>query len=467
MAALELEDIQGLVTFGYGHLEYAAYLFLNMADAVSARAWLAQIALQVTPARSDKGTEAVHIAFTIDGLKQIGLPDDGLTTFPRQFQEGMALPDRARILGDVGDEDPSQWQFGGPSNDPLHVLLMLFAHTTEARQALIDQHQAALTANGLRILHQENSERPRKNEEHFGFRDGLSQPAIDGSPVKAKPGQTLLPPGEFILGYEDAYAQMPFAPTVVALTDPSGLLKPDPVDTGRLSLGRNGSYLVFRKLQQHVGAFWGYFRAQAEASSAPDHHEEMLRLASKGVGRWRSGAPLTLSPDQDNKQPDNVFGFRALDPNGERCPYASHIRRSNPRDVLTPDPFGGQPEDNTETINHHRILRRGRPYGSCLIHPETDPDDGADRGLLFLTLNANIRRQFEFVQQTWINNPNFGGLYNDRDPLLGSDPEATLTIPGSPLRTRLCKMPQFITMRGGAYFFLPGLAALRYLAQLD
>lgn len=468
MAVLELDDIQGLITFGYGHLEYASYLFLSIRDAAQARAWLKRVAPQVTPACSEKGTQAVHIAFTSAGLAQIGLPGGSLKTFPRQFQEGMATKDRARILGDQDEEDPAKWEFGGtgPEAKPIHTLLMLYAETPEARLALVDKHTADLSAHGLTIIATENSERPRENEEHFGFRDGISQPAIEGSPVPPKPDQTILPPGEFILGYANGYAQIPFAPTVAAGTDPLGLLKLDEVDMGRLGLGRNGSYLVFRKLQQHVGAFWSYFRAQAGANGLPESDAEGIRLAAKGVGRWRSGAPLTLSPDWDNHQPDNAFGFRDLDPNGERCPYGSHIRRSNPRDVLTPDPNGGKPQNNTDTINHHRLLRRGRPYGACLTNPETDPDDGVDRGLLFVTINANIRRQFEFVQQTWINNPNFGGLYTDRDPLLGDASQATFTIPGSPIRTRLCGMPQFVTMRGGGYFFLPGLAALRYLAKL-
>ncbi len=322
MAALELEDIQGLVAFGYGHLEYAAYLFLHLTDAAPARAWLAQIATQVTPARTQKGTEAVHIAFTSEGLTQIGLPDEALKTFPRQYQEGMATPDRARILGDQEDADPSHWEYGGPNTAAVHALLMIFAHTPESREALVTQHQAALTAGGMTILCRENSERPRKNSEHFGFRDGISNPTFEGSPVKPQPGQTILPPGEFILGYEDAYAQMPFAPTVAAGTNSLGILKPDAVDTDRLSLGRNGTYLVFRKLQQHVGAFWGYFRAQAKAGGAADHEEEMHRLAAKSVGRWRSGAPLALSPDGDNGQPANVFGYRDLNQMANAAPTA-------------------------------------------------------------------------------------------------------------------------------------------------
>ncbi len=466
MADLELQDIQGLILFGHGHLEYAAYLFLHLTDGAAAREWVAQVVPGVTPAAADKSSQAVHLAFTWDGLGQIGLPEDGLATFPRQFQEGMTAPDRARILGDLGDEDPAHWEFGGTKTEGIHALLMLFARTPEAREELAARQEALLTSTGAgRIVWRENSERPRHNEEHFGFRDGLSQPAIEGSPVPrsrlpaVNQQEDTVKAGEFILGCENAYSQVPFSPTVAS--DPNGLLTPDVNDTGRLSLGRNGTYLVFRKLQQHVGPFWAYFRQQAEMRGASDPHAEMLRLAAKCVGRWPSGASLLLSPEADNKNPDNQFVYRALDPLGERCPIGAHVRRTNPRDMLAPDTT-----DNSETIGHHRLLRRGRPYGPCLIHPETDPDDGTDRGLLFLALNANLRRQFEFIQQTWVNTPTFGGLYTDRDPLLGDDPLATVTIPGCPVRTRLIGLPRFVTMRGGGYFFLPGLAALRYLAKL-
>jgi len=458
--ALELEHIQGLALFGYGHLEYGAYLFLHIEDAAQGRAWLSQLTPQVTAAQEEKGAEAVNIALTFPGLKALGLSDDALGTFPRQFQEGMAAPDRARILGDEGESAPERWQYGGPATEEVHGLLMLFAHTARGRKELVKRHATLLAERGLRVLQHEESERPRHNEEHFGFRDGLSQPAIEGSPAKPKPGDTVLPAGEFLLGYPNAYGQIPFEPTV---SQPARVdaLRPDQNDMGRLAFGKNGTYLVFRKLQQHVAPFWDYFRKEAAASGVSDIQAEARRLASKGVGRWRSGASLALSPDQDSGQPENDFGYRSLDPHGERCPFGAHVRRTNPRDMLPPET-----SDNTQTINHHRILRRGRPYGPCLTDTETAREDNADRGLLFLAINANIRRQFEFVQQTWINNPNFGGLYTDRDPLLGNSPEATLTIPGTPLRTRLCGLPQFVTMRGGGYFFLPGLPALCYLAGL-
>ena len=458
MADLELEHIQGFITFGYGHLEYAAYLFLHFDDAAQGRGWLARITPMVTPARSEKGTQAVHVALTFAGLGQLGLPEDGLGTFPRQFQEGMPAPDRARILGDEGSESPDNWQFGGSSNEEVHALLILFAHTPEAWAALCSRQEEIMAQpGGARVVWREDSERPANNQEQFGFRDGISQPAIDGSPVRAKEGQTVMPPGEFILGYENAYGQFPFAPTVAPETDMAGLLTPDPNDVGRLSLGRNGTYLVMRKLQQNVGAFWNYFREQAAGEN-----EEMNRLAAKCVGRWRSGASLTLSPDHDDGQVENAFSYRKLDPDGEGCPLGAHVRRTNPRDMLAPDT-----SDDSVTINHHRILRRGRPYGPCLIHPETAPEDDSDRGLLFLAINANIRRQFEFVQQTWVNTPNFAGLYTDRDPLLGDSANTTVTIPSGPIRTRLTGLPQFVTMRGGGYFFLPSIPALRYLSGLE
>jgi Dyp-type peroxidase family len=459
--ALELEHIQGFVLFGYGHLEYSTYLLLHLDDGERGRAWLAGLAPQITAARAEKGDSAINIALTFAGLKALDLPENGLGTFPRQFQEGMAAPDRARILGDEGRNTPENWQFGGPNTEDVHLLLLLFAHTAEGRETLAAQQEAACAAGGLRVLQREDSVRPRSNQEHFGFRDGLSQPAIDGSPAPPKPGETVLPAGEFLLGYPNAYGQLPFAPTIAASGAGLGLT-PDPDDPTRLSLGRNSTYLVFRKLQQHVGPFWDYYQAQAAASGASDREAEALQLAAKSVGRWRSGAPLALSPDRDSGQSRNNFVYRKLDPDGLRCPFGAHVRRANPRDMLPPGI-----SDESVTINHHRILRRGRPYGPCLSDPETDRDDGIERGLLFLALNANIRRQFEFVQQTWIGNPNFGGLYTDRDALLGSDPEATVTIPGLPVRTRLCGLPQFVTMRGGSYFFVPSLPTLRFLADFQ
>ena len=405
MTTLELENVQGFITFGYGHLEYSAYLFLHLDDGARGRQWLAQVTPEVTPARTEKGTQAVHVALTFPGLAKLGLPEDGLGTFPRQFQEGMTAPDRARILGDEGDEAPERWLVGGPSTDEVHVLLMLFAHTSEAREVLVNRHEAALAEiGGVRVVWRESSERPIKNEEHFGFRDGLSQPAIDGAPAKPKPGQTVMPPGEFILGYPNAYGEIPFAPTVAPDTDPSGLLGPDPNDPTRRSLGANGTYVVFRKLRQDVPAFWRYFHDQAAASGQADPRAEAVRLAAKSVGRWRSGASLTLSPDHDNGQPDNDFGYRATDPVGMQCPIGAHVRRNNPprhagpghdrqlRDHQPPPPAAARTSLRPLPVRPGECRGRRRGSGPALPGRQRQPAPSVRVHPADLGERSNVRR---------------------------------------------------------------------------
>jgi deferrochelatase/peroxidase EfeB len=189
-----------------------------------------------------------------------------------------------------------------------------------------------------------------------------------------------------------------------------------------------------------------------------------------------------LSPNSDDPTLSDAddFGYRDTDANGFKCPIGSHVRRSNPRDTLGPDAATA-----LATANRHRILRRGRSYG----HRPADPrvDDGIDRGLLFLCLNSDIERQFEFVQQTWVNNPVFGGLNGEVDPLIGNisktetpsvnpspgnsdsgdaQRDAIFTVQADPLRTRVHNLERFVTVKGGAYFFLPSIRALRYLASL-
>ena len=157
--------------------------------------------------------------------------------------------------------------------------------------------------------------------------------------------------------------------------------------------------------------------------------------------------------------PENAFGYAATDLHGHGCPVGAHVRRANPRDGLAKDPASAQ--TLLDAANNHRILRRGRKYGP----PPTDrhTDDGAERGLLFICLNADIARQFEFVQQTWILNRNFATLYDETDPLVG--PKGGFTIGEQPLR-RIVDVETFIQSAGGEYFFLPSLPALKYLASL-
>ena len=182
--------------------------------------------------------------------------------------------------------------------------------------------------------------------------------------------------------------------------------------------------------------------------------------------RWYSHDPATLrAADGRYRQigdlKTNNFAYFDKDPHGLACPIGSHIRRSNPRDALGPDP-----PTALNSANRHRILRRGRSYGRHLENPMVD--DGADRGLHFICLNSDIERQFEFVQQTWINNPVFAGLDGEVDPLVGNlkKGDAIFTVQAEPLRHRVHNLSRFVVVKGGSYFFLPSIRALKYLASL-
>jgi Dyp-type peroxidase family len=299
--------------------------------------------------------------------------------------------------------------------------------------------------------------KPNGPKEHFGFRDGIAQPQIAGMPppenAPATPGNTI-PTGEVLLGYTNAYGELPEGPT----------------DTNGQGFGRNGTFLVFRQLHQDVVGFWNYVAQQAaeKASTA-------VELAAKMVGRWPDGTPLVESPEgpQPHLQTHDQFVYAKHsshpDPFGLHCPIGSHIRRTNPRDALNDDP-----QQSLELSNQHRIVRRGRSYGTPLVEDMDPaklmgtPDDHTERGLHFICLNAAIDRQFEFVQNLWANNPKFGGLYNDPDPLIGvlDGEKATFTVQKEPARCTYSDMPRFVQVRGGAYFFLPGIAAIRKLGEL-
>jgi Dyp-type peroxidase family len=216
-------------------------------------------------------------------------------------------------------------------------------------------------------------------------------------------------------------------------------------------------------MAQHVAKFCHFLDEATRTLDGQLDPRAGDRLAAKFVGRWQNGAPLVLSPDADDPALSKAddFGYRDNDAHGFKCPIGSHVRRSNPRDTLGPDAATA-----LATANRHRILRRGRSYG---VRPEDRRiDDGVPRGLHFLCLNSDIERQFEFVQQTWINNPVFGGLDGEVDPLVGNltKGDEIFTTQADPLRTRVHNLERFVTVKGGAYFFLPSIRALRYLASL-
>ena len=470
----ETSDVQGLLISGYRHLLHTAYLFLEITEPAAARKWLG--ALDVTSAKYDEEASgekrkpacAVNIAFTLSGLLKLGYPSSAIERFPEEFQQGLAEPSRSRRLGDEGPNSPLNWEIGGVTADwklkePIHALLIVQARPEDIK-GLLDSKHGDLKAAKLRVIHTEKGYRERLQHEHFGFLDGISQPHIKDSPKPRPDAQIDSATGEFILGYENSYELLPPTPYVEAVADPADILPPVQfaVESGAApkDFGCNGTYLVFRKLEQDVAAFRQYFSAKFPSPA----DRELMQ--AKFVGRWPSGAPLALAPVQDDPSlteppASNDFGYAMPDPHGLGCPIGSHVRRSNPRDS-----FADTPAVSLVQVGRHRIIRRGNAYGDRL-GPERTEDDGVKRGLLFVCLNADLNRQFEFLQQSWIVNPKFNGLYNDRDPLIGpnADP-TTMTVQREPVRLRITDVPQFVTVKGGAYFFMPGLRAIRFLASL-
>ncbi|HEX8813817.1 MAG TPA: Dyp-type peroxidase, partial [Terracidiphilus sp.] len=292
---------------------------------------------------------------------------------------------------------------------------------------------------GVEVIYRLNCHGLPGDREHFGFRDGISMPAVEGSGIpNTNPKQRPLKAGEFVLGYPDETGSLPPMPQPEAL-------------------GRNGSYVVVRKLHQRVAAFRQYLRAQ---SSERDQQE---LLAAKMMGRWRSGAPLVLCPERDDPelgadpQRNNNFLYGAdNDDRGFKCPAGSHARRMNPRDRL-----------DRGDVNRHRLIRRGASYGELLTEDVLE-DDGVERGLMFVFVGAHLKRQFEFVQTQWVNDGLFIDATTEKDPICGpNDGTSIFTIPQEPIRRRLRGLPQFVVMRGGEYCFMPGLKALQWIANLD
>ena len=442
----DLDDIQGLVYSGWGEHPFAAYLFASLGDAVRSRAWLGQVWPHVARASTSKTApgDRIQLALSPAGLAKLGVPDEVLAGLPQEAKRGMAS--RARILG---DDEPSGWELG--RDNELDVLVMIFARDEGRRAELIAEHGTLLRDAGATVREPELT-RSLAGKEHFGFADGVSQPFLAGRHDEPRHDEPAIATGEILLGYPNAYGKPPASPR-----------------WGDLDIGKNGTYLVFRKLHQHVAAFWGYLAARAN-DLAPDPAAAAALtelLGAKLVGRWKSGASLVLSPDRDDPRyatPEHLNAFRYLehDPYGRRCPIASHVRRANPRDAR-----GGSAKDSLKVSNRHRILRRGRSYGPRLDDAAAlaGTDDGVPRGLYFISLQASIARGFEFIQQTWLSNPGFNGVFCEPDPIMGNgDGTAEVSLPDSPLRLRLQDVPSVVTVLGGGYFFLPSLTALARVA---
>ena len=393
----------------------------------------------------------LNVAFTFAGLGALGVAPRVIESFSTEFKQGMA--GRAQQLGDVGPGDPTRWQ-PGLGTGAAHVLVTLNALDETALGAAVADLRAGMEAAGsVSVVHQQDTRVLGTAREHFGFADGFSQPVVEGVNEKRVRGGGVpledgswrpLALGEFILGHGDEETRV----------DPQRRLPTAPAGP----LGRNGTYMVWRKLHQDVALFRRTLRDAAAGYAQGDEDA----LAAKIVGRWRNGTPLVVSPSGERpgfepKVPSgNDFAYAHVGPYGRRCPLGAHIRRSNPRDTLG---FAGK------LSFRHRMIRRGMPYGDELPEGVLE-DDEQERGLVFVCFNASISRQFESVQRQWLNDGNVFHLGRDTDFLLGAAAEAMgkMTVQGDPPFVFSPQAP-FVITRGGEYLFVPGITGLAAVAD--
>lgn len=481
---VDYRDVQGLVRFGYKHLKAARYAVVGVKNLAAARAWLRQAPVTNAEYVQPPPSSALHVALTAAGLAALGVPAAVRAAFSPEFLGGMADVNRARRLGDVGANAPSRWRWGGEAGVP-HLLVMFFTRGADTLDGFVARSTGAAFAEAFDVRQMLDTS-DLDGVEPFGFADGLSQPAIDWDQetdpdTRRLEYSDLAALGEFLLGYSNEYGKFTDRPVVSA--DAASAELPDAADDpGKKDVGRNGTYLVFRQLDQDVRGFWRFLHDATGGEPAA-----MDRLSAAFVGRTRTGEPLvTAAPGAGDGL--NRFTFDD-DPRGVVCPVGAHIRRSNPRNTDYPGrPTGlakllaalgastkGFRDDLVSPVRFHRVLRRGREYGPGLSPADAlqpAPRDEPERGLHFVCLNANIGRQFEFVQNAWLMSTTFADLKGETDPLVGlREPmpgcpaSGDFTIPraGGPAH-RVTGLSQFVTLRGGEYFFLPGLSALRYLA---
>lgn len=494
---IDFSDIQGLIRFGHGHLTESCFLLVKVNAAESARRWLASAPVTTAAPADPIPDQALQVAITAPGLRALGLTESELAGFSDEFIAGMASDDnRSRRLGDVGDNRPTKWTWGGAESGTPHLLLMLY--TRAGGLARWHEQVRGPDFDSAFEIQNEFEAAARSTREPFGFVDGVSQPKIDwerrvSTDVHDRDRYSnRVALGELLLGHSNEYGLYTDRPLLDPESNPRARSLPKALDQpGMRDLGRNGTYLVMRQLAQDVPGFWRYLDREARSDSA-----ERDRLAAAMVGRARDGSslvPRTLPPidgidDEGAQAKINHFTFDE-DPHGLRCPVGAHIRRSNPRTGDYPPGVDGpisrlirtlgfgrrhDHDDLVASARFHRILRRGRAYGTTLSPEEAIRSDApdADRGLHFVALGANISRQFEFVQNAWAVSPKFAGLPTESDPLLGNRealldgaPTDRFTMPQGQGPARcLSGIPQFVTVRGGAYFFMPGISALRYLA---
>jgi Dyp-type peroxidase family len=480
---LELDEIQGNIA-GFNK-DHQRFVFLRFPSREAAQGFLRVTIREVDTcddvarfnrsfrrAKASQGRRSLptarwfNLALSSFGLQLIGPPD--LDSLPQEFKDGMKA--RAATLGDVDVNAPDQWV--PPFTDAIHAVALLAADVPEDLERLHKQLRRHLHPRAIDEMGQVDGEtRPgdQRGHEHFGFKDGISQPGIAGltDPKDLKSGQEMIAPGEFVLGYPKQGEEPPPPP-------PPSPYGPPPAPPPPLGpeWTRNGSYLVFRRLRQDVRGFNEFIRqAVNDTGLRPDI------LEAKLVGRYKTGAPLERTkdeaPDFDPQVADpsvadpsilfdekiNNFEYAPHDNDGLLVPRAAHIRKMYPRNQ---DPPGKQQAER------RRILRRGIPYGPEFVESESpypgsgNPPADQDRGLVFICYQASIEDQFEFIQTQWANHDDFPQAEDGRDPIIAQDvAEPAFRIPPRPERLNL---QRWVITTGGEYFFSPSISALHFLS---
>jgi Dyp-type peroxidase family len=489
---VDLDEIQGNILAGFNK-DHEALLFLTFRDGPGARRWLSELLGDVATMRevlafnrlfklirARRSTEDdtdtiqatwVNVALTYQGLVALGQADAGLASFEDAFRHGMSQ--RAEQLGDDGDAAPQHW-VGELGSQEVHGLLIIASDRRDDLHRAIAHQIRRLSAHRIAVVFQQEGATRVDNpgHEHFGFKDGISQPGLKGvhqpnpnNPEQGDPGQDLVQPGEFVLGYPTQPGPPP-QPSPSPYPPPS---QPQPAAGEPSKSGpdwtRNGAYLVFRRLRQDVLAF----QQQMGQLAGTEQISEDL-MGAKVVGRYKSGAPLEVTkaqasdpgiadPSLLDDEHVNAFEYEPDDADGTVVPRAAHIRKAYPRNEATP--AGGEPD-----TQRHRLLRRGIPFGLSFRHGAPahsprgpHPEYPEDRGLLFLCYGRSIENQFELVQQQWVNDPKFPQAGDGVDGVLS---QGDFRLPGE--RQEHVTLQRFVTMTGGEYFFSPSITALKLLA---
>ncbi|MEP0712363.1 hypothetical protein [Algoriphagus sp.] len=481
---LELENIQGYLIRGYAHMLYSRFVYLKITDAEATKKWLSTTWQEFTSAerihdKSKISPTHLNIAFTHDGLRALGLDEDNLGSFSREFRQGMVSPHRSRLLGDADSSSPEHWIWGAAHHEEIHICLMVFGNDKSAKDDLgkdklvcLDYYAelaAQFEENGLLELFHIDGQTQPDNKEHFGFRDGISQPIIEGS-GRVGNQDDVIKAGEFLFGYKNEFGVYPDTPLLRREQGNTNLLTSDAGGSGLKDIGKDGTFMVMRQLDQDVAKFWNFMNDNTRNPDGTINEAESLKLGAKFVGRWQNGGPIALFPDKDPGPHSDIndFGYAKFDKDGLKCPFGSHLRRQNPRDSVDDH----NRHTSLKLSKQHRIIRRARLYGQIYEGSPTNTSPTGEVGLLFICFNADISRQFEFLQYTWSNLPKNKELYNDPDPILGvkenPDPEEeqNFTIQDLPVNRTVKNMPRVITVKGGGYFFVPSINVLRYLATI-